>query len=164
VVQNEMIFELSNGGKMKLAHDVLLLIDSFVQRKTDMPEAGGTMLGRFIKDSKDIVIDQVTQPMEGDRFNRYTFKRLSSQHQQIIEVTWEASKGTCNYLGEWHTHPEPVPTPSGIDLKDWRRKLKSDVFSSRYLYFLIAGTEQIYMWEGDRRTLDIVKLKIVSQA
>lgn len=159
-----MIFELSNGGKMKLTQDVLLLIDSFVQKKTDMPEAGGTMLGRFIKDSKDIVIDHVTQPMKGDRFTRYTFKRLSLQHQQIIDATWEATRGTCNYLGEWHTHPEPVPTPSGTDLKDWRRKLKSDVFSSRYLYFLIAGTEHINMWEGDRRTLDIIKLKIVNQA
>jgi integrative and conjugative element protein (TIGR02256 family) len=164
VDQNELIFKLSNGGKMKLTQDVLLLINSCVQRKADMSEAGGTMLGRFIKDSKDIVIDQVTQPMKGDRFTRYTFKRLSPLHQQIIDAAWEVSNGTCNYLGEWHTHPEPVPTPSIVDLKDWRRKLKNDVFSSRYLCFLIAGTQQICMWEGDRRTLDILKLKIVNQA
>lgn len=124
-------------------------------------EAGGVILGRFIKNSKNIVIDKITVPMKGDIQARYSFKRLSPFHQKIVVAEWNESIGTCNYLGEWHSHPESDPTPSSVDIKDWRRKLKNDTFSSRYLYFLIAGYDYINLWEGDRRTLDIKKLKSI---
>jgi integrative and conjugative element protein (TIGR02256 family) len=158
-VENERIYNLSNGGRIKLSADALNVIDGFRQRKKNDSESGGVLLGRLIKDSKDIVIDKVSIPMKGDVQTRYTFKRLSLGHQKRIDEEWSKSKGTCNYLGEWHTHPEQFPSPSGVDKKDWKRKLGSDVFSSRFLYFLIAGTEEINIWEGDRRTLEIKQLK-----
>lgn len=34
---------------------------------------------------------------------------------------WRASRGTVRYLGEWHTHPEDYPIPSGLDRSEWRR-------------------------------------------
>lgn len=124
-----------------------------------MPEAGGILMGRFIKEARDVVIDQVTSPMKGDLQSRFAFKRLSPLHQEFLDKEWERTKGTCNYLGEWHTHPEEDAEPSGIDKRDWKRKLKIDTFSSRYLYFLIAGTDEVKLWEGDRRTLKITQLE-----
>ena len=156
---NELIFEMSNGGKIKLSNDAIQVINSYKQLEKKDPESGGVLLGRFIKSSKDIVIDKVSTPMKGDVQTRYKFKRLSPLHQKIIDQEWNKSKGTCNYLGEWHTHPEEFPSPSGVDKRDWKRKLKSDIFSSRFLYFLIAGMEEINIWEGDRRTLEIKQLK-----
>lgn len=124
-----------------------------------MPEAGGILMGRFIKEATDIIIDQVTSPMKGDVRSRYTFKRLSPLHQAFLNKQWRITNGTCNYLGEWHTHPEEDAEPSRIDIKDWKRKLKNDNFSNRFLYFIIAGTDCINVWEGDRKNLEIIKLK-----
>lgn len=153
---------MSNGGQIKISVAVLQAIEPFKQMRKEIPEAGGILMGRFIKETKDIVVDGITTPMKGDVQSRYTFKRLSSLHQEILDAEWKKSKGTCNYLGEWHTHPEQDVEPSGVDRRDWKRKLKTDVFSSRYLYFLIAGTDGIKLWQGDRRTLEVTQLKRIN--
>jgi len=158
VKMTENTFVLSNGGRIKIGEEAWETMGAGVQTDEKARESGGVMMGRFIKDCKDLVIDKVTQPMDGDRQSRYGFKRLSPLHQEILDKEWMASKGTCNYLGEWHTHPEDDPTPSSVDINDWKRKLRKDVFSGRYLYFLIVGTEKVGLWEGDRRTLTIDKL------
>jgi integrative and conjugative element protein (TIGR02256 family) len=159
VAKDSSIFEITNGGKIKLTSSVIEVLQQHKQVNNDSFESGGVLLGRFIKVSKNIVVDKITTPMKGDKQTRFSFKRLSPLHQEIITVEWNKSNGTCNYLGEWHTHPEDYPTPSGVDIRDWKRKLKKDVFSGRYLYFIIAGIKNIEIWEGDRRTLEIVKLK-----
>lgn len=158
-----MIFEMINGGKIKLTGVAIETIHQYKQVEKKSPESGGVLLGRFIKGSKNIVVDKLTTPLKGDKQTRYSFKRFSPLHQEIITAEWHKSKGTCNYLGEWHTHPEDFPTPSGVDTRDWKRKLKKDVFSSRYLYFIIAGIKRIDIWEGDRRTLEIIKLKNINE-
>lgn len=161
--KNDTIFEMTNGGRIKLTGPAIEALHQYNQVDKNSPESGGVLLGRFIKGSKNIVVDKLTTPLRGDKQTRYSFKRLSPLHQEIITAEWHKSKGTCNYLGEWHTHPEDFPTPSGVDLRDWKRKLKKDVFSSRYLYFIIGGIKSIDMWEGDRRTLEIIKLKIINK-
>lgn len=162
MVKDNSIFELTNGGKIKLTGSVIETLQQHKQENKDSKESGGVLLGRFIKVSKNIVVDKVTTPSDGDKQTRFSFKRLSPLHQEIVTEEWKKSNGTCNYLGEWHTHPEDFPTPSSVDMKDWKRKLKKDVFSGRYLYFIIAGIKGIGIWEGDRRTLEIVKLKITN--
>lgn len=148
-------------GKIKLTSQVVTQLQGFKQTDLDMKEAGGIFMGRFIKGSKDIVIDAVTSPMEDDKQKRFSFKRLSPLHQAAIDTFYKETKGTCHYLGEWHTHPEEDPEPSGVDRRDWKRKLKEDTFSNRYLYFIIVGIEELRMWEGDRKYLTITKLKLI---
>lgn len=153
-----MVFRLSNNGRIKLSDNAITIMHQYRQDDEKLNESGGVLLGRFIRESKDIIIDEVTTPMHGDKQTRYTFKRLSPLHQVIINERWIKCSGTCNYLGEWHTHPEDDPEPSGVDIKDWKRKLKKDQFSSRYLYFIIVGIKKVNVWEADRRTLEIKKL------
>ena len=116
-------------------------------------EAGGVLLGRYIRESLDIVIDQVTVPMKGDRRQRFSFFRDHHRHQRAIDRAWQETRGTTHYLGEWHTHPESIPIPSNTDLKDWQCRLKQDVFSGNALYFVIVGTETLRIWEGDKNSL-----------
>lgn len=153
---------MSNGGYLKIDKEAFQLIGSYKQVKKSDLEAGGIIMGRFIRNSKNIIIDKVTEPAKEDKRSRHSFKRISIEHQIILEDEWVKSDGTCNYLGEWHTHPENNPSPSGVDLKDWKRKLKADIFSSRYLYFIIAGITRLEIWEGDRRTLEIKQLKYIN--
>lgn len=156
----ELIFTLSNGGRLKLTLDAFYRMVNYIQYNKEDNEGGGVLLGRLILNSKNIVIDRVSIPMIADKRSRYSFIRNAKQHQRIIDRAWIKSSGTCNYLGEWHTHPESNPDPSNVDLKNWKNRLKEDTYFSRYLYFIILGTKRFHVWEGDRRTMMFKRLKI----
>lgn len=156
-----MTFMMSNKGHIKLTDSVIEKLRSYQQHDEEDLEAGGVLLGRFILESKHIVIDYVSVPMIGDRRTRYSFQRGAKMHQRVIDDQWNKTGGTCHYLGEWHSHPEEFPEPSGKDRNNWTTHLKRDTFSSRFLYFIIVGTKEICIWEGDRRNLKFKKLKLL---
>jgi integrative and conjugative element protein (TIGR02256 family) len=154
----DMVFSISNDRKLKIDGKPIENMLSYAQDTIEKDEAGGVILGRFIKDSNNIVIDVNTEPMKGDIRTRTRFKRGKKRHQEIIDKIWEESEGTCNYIGEWHTHPEENPSPSSTDIKSWTKILRNDYFSSKYLYFIIVGTKSIGIWEGNSENLKIKKL------
>jgi len=149
LAMTHLVFHRPTGGRLKIATLALQQMVAYRQVKTSDYEAGGVLLGRLLVDSQDIVVDEVTVPMPGDKRGRFSFYRAKRRHQRIINQRWKESQGTCIYLGEWHTHPERVPTPSPIDLTDWRRKLKVDRFEND-LFFLILGTTEAKMWTGSK--------------
>ena len=154
---SNMVFSISNNNKLKIDEKPIESMLSYVQDSIEKNEAGGVILARFIKDSNNIVIDMNTIPMKGDIRTRTRFKRGKKRHQKIIDEIWKETEGTCNYIGEWHTHPEENPSPSKTDINSWKKILKNDVYSSEYLYFIIVGTKSIGVWEGNARTLEIKK-------
>lgn len=131
-----------------------------VQNAPNKPEAGGVLLGRHIVDTRDIVVDLLTTPLPGDRQSRNRFFRARREHQAVIDTIWRETDGVCTYLGEWHTHPESIPIPSVLDQLNWRRKLMVDEFST-VLFFVIAGTEQVKVWEGHRHRVRIHALQSI---
>ncbi len=142
-----------DGGKLEISIRALTQMREFVQDAPYKREAGGVLLGRYIRESLDIVVDEVTVPMWGDRRGWFNFFRARRPHQKAIDRAWQESGGTTTYLGEWHTHPECVPTPSPTDLKDWERQLKKDVFDGDSLYFIIIGIDSLRIWEFNHRNL-----------
>ena len=52
------------------------------------------------------------------------------------------SAGTIGYVGEWHTHPEPVPSPSGQDCANWRNLVRQ---TKHPLAFVILGTDGLFV-------------------
>ena len=57
---------------------------------------------------------------------------------------WKSTDRKMDYLGEWHTHPEPHPNPSSIDTRGW-----ADVraATTEVMLFVIAGTDEDW-WIG----------------
>ena len=155
---NFLLFRRPNGGRLKIANQALQQMLAFLQLNPTDCEAGGVLLGRLLLDSHDIVIDEITVPMPGDKRSRFAFYRHKRGHQAVIDRRWRESGGTCIYLGEWHTHPEPVPTPSRIDLTDWQRKLKTDSFD-KSLHFLIIGMEEARMWFGIKSSKQVQSME-----
>ncbi|HEY9178538.1 MAG TPA: Mov34/MPN/PAD-1 family protein [Flavipsychrobacter sp.] len=153
-----MIVKMTNEGQFKISEETLIRMNQYKQDNHKSLEAGGVLLGRFIKGSKNIIVDGITVPMIGDKRGRTYFIREEKMHQLVINNVWEKSAGTCNYLGEWHTHPESYPTPSDQDIKNWKKILSTRTFSSLYLYFIIVGTKRVGVWEGNRRTGKIKRL------
>jgi integrative and conjugative element protein (TIGR02256 family) len=149
------IFTKSDGGRIEISNHALSQMLVYVQNTRRKREAGGILIGRYIVDSLDIVIDQVTVPMAGDRRERFSFWRDCKRHQQILDQIWLESESTSTYLGEWHTHPENVPTPSNIDIKNWLRQLSDVIFSGESLFFIIIGIKTLIVLEGQKKHTNI---------
>lgn len=147
--ERSLIFKRVSRGKLCINVEVLKRMKSFTMEDPDALEAGGVLMGRYIKNTPDVIVDEITVPEAEDRQSQHRFHRAHEQHQEKIERAWERSEHTCTYLGEWHTHPESNPTPSYVDRSEWRRKLMTDDFGS-HLFFVIVGTEAIRAWEGKR--------------
>lgn len=110
-------------------------------------EDGGILIGRRLKDCDDIVIDQVLPAHPEDKRGFLSFIRGKS-HQRSVDRAWRESGGTANYLGDWHTHPQRVPSPSFLDKLTWRRLASIQHADHLPLFFFILGTEGVVGWEA----------------
>ncbi|HEX8348827.1 MAG TPA: Mov34/MPN/PAD-1 family protein [Hymenobacter sp.] len=144
-----LVFQQTDGSRIKLTAAVVSRLRQHAQLTPAAAEAGGILIGRYLQDSSDVVVDDITEPLPSDKRGRYFFHREQKAHQQLLDQAWRDSGGTRTYLGEWHTHPEADPTPSCIDRMDWRRKLRQDHYFA-HLFFFIVGTQQIRAWGGSR--------------
>lgn len=104
-------------------------------------EAGGLLLGSV--HGAHMLIEQATTPTALDKRFRYLFERMPFGHEAIALARWTVSHGTVRYLGEWHTHPEDHPTPSGLDRAEWSR-LSSARLDKRSMLAVIIGREGLY--------------------
>ena len=111
------------------------------QADSDAAESFGVLMGTTSVDRREIWIERVTTPMSYDHRTRFSFELRDPGHQLAVCGMFACSGGQAIYLGTWHTHPEPVPTPSRIDRKDWLACLR--VNRARPLAFVLVGTEQV---------------------
>jgi len=137
------------GGRFQIGPSALTVMRQYVQDAPEKVEAGGILLGRHIVGTDDIIVDDLTVPMPGDRRSRFQFFRARRRHQEAIDRAWQESNGTCTYLGEWHTHPERCPIPSLVDRLRWQQKLLRDRFGEP-IFFVIVGIAEVRIWEGRR--------------
>ena len=129
----DLVAHLTNGGLLLISGAVRSSIDSYAQRQ-DQNEAGGVLLGRYRGSHIEIVA--ATYPGKHDIATKYSFSRAAGHHQKIADQWWEKSGGEITYLGEWHTHPEPIPSPSPLDRNEWLSQLPP-----RAMILIIQGTE-----------------------
>jgi len=151
-----LLVKPSDEVSIAISAEVLSRLIDLRQLDSQQPESGGLLLGRVFGDGSDAAVEEVTLPGKGDKQSRFGFFR-SSYHQHLAEKYWKRTDGEGTYLGLWHTHPEPVPHPSGIDTDDWKRALKKDVFHGKGLLFAIVGTREMGFWYG----ASIKKIKFV---
>lgn len=105
-------------------------------------EAGGLLLGSI--HGNHMLIEQATFPTEWDKRSRNLFERMPFGHDAIALSRWTASKGTIRYLGEWHTHPEDHPHPSGLDRSEWNN-LSENRLDKRPMLAVIVGRKSLYV-------------------
>lgn len=150
-------YRLPDGASLIIADSALSTFARHIQLNQDQAEAGGVLLGRFLLESEDIVIDEATEPQQADNRSRFLFFR-SSSHDTIAKERWRISGQKIAYLGLWHSHPELNPSPSETDLKDWRKALAKDKFDGEYLFFVILGQVELGLWIGNTNG-EITKLR-----
>lgn len=120
----------------------LKVFSQYVQRREVDCEAGGLLLGSV--HGAHMLIEQATVPTAWDKRFRYLFERMPFGHEAIALARWTASQGTVRYLGEWHTHPEDYPHPSGLDRSEWNR-LAAKRRDRRPMLAVIVGRKSLYV-------------------
>lgn len=107
----------------------------------DLPESGGVLLGTV--HDRGLLVTVATTPTRLDRQFRYLFERLPFGHRAVAQRLWRSTAGTTRYIGEWHTHPQDVPTPSDIDLNEWQKlaRVRAD---NRPLLAVIVGRHALH--------------------
>lgn len=123
--------------------ETLEIFKKYRQLKKRDKEAGGILMGQ-VRD-QHIYVTRASLPSSFDKAARYSFERNKNIAQLIIFYEFWNSGKTITYLGEWHTHPEPLPTPSTKDIKMIASQLKENDLQYPFVIQCIIGTETVYL-------------------
>lgn len=109
-------------------------------------ENGGYLIGRIIIDTLDHVIDCFTEIHPGDEATATSLLLQDPYHQWKINREWDLNGGAV--LGHWHTHNEPDPNPSRIDLAGWEKMAREvhETSGRSPLMCVIQGTLYTRAW------------------
>jgi integrative and conjugative element protein (TIGR02256 family) len=121
---------------------VIEVFEQHIQRAISDFEAGGILLGTI--HGSNIMVTEATTPTVWDKRFKFLFERMPITHRSIAQLRWRKSDATIRYIGEWHTHPEDYPTPSGLDCDEWRKLsiLRKD---RRPLLAVIVGRKNLHV-------------------
>lgn len=137
-----MNIEYSNFT-ISISEIVLNIFHKFIQDNEESPESGGILTGKIYEDL--IIILNCSEPSYLDKRSRYNFDRSYKSAQKFINEKFERSKGEEIYLGEWHTHPEDIPTPSATDINNFKKTIKNNRLNSNIHFMVIIGRISIYI-------------------
>jgi len=98
--------------QLTLGPEALATLDRYRQTRWYHLEAGGQLFARIYE--REVVVEVASPPKRSDRRGRAFFK--PSRRCEQIEID---EMHTCgfHYVGDWHSHPEDVPTPSKKDIQ-----------------------------------------------
>ncbi|WP_245467165.1 MULTISPECIES: Mov34/MPN/PAD-1 family protein [unclassified Mesorhizobium] len=100
-----------SGQDLVFTQDVVAHIERHRQLRFWQAEAGGSLFARF--SDREVIIEVATGPRKTDCRTRFTYHPDRKAEQREID---EMHPKGLLFVGTWHSHPEPVPTPSTIDL------------------------------------------------
>ena len=135
----ELVYKEEDGSLVVIIPDVIKVFMSYRQLNVTSPESAGVLIGE--RRGSHIVIKTVSEPNNNDIRSRFTVNRIGTHHQQKVDQAFIDSKGTSQYVGEWHTHPEDIPIPSGLDFESWNENLNSNL----PLILIIVGRKQFWV-------------------
>ncbi len=138
---------------------VFNIIEKFKQTSKKANEAGGILLGQ-VTDEK-VYILKVTTPNKFDKASRYSFDCNKDAAQVIINYEFTNSGQKTIYIGEWHTHPENYPNPSGVDKRMIDNQYFKNKLNEPFLILLIQGLKDLYIAIFDGKKLSETKLSII---
>lgn len=99
-------------------------------------ETGGIIIGYYSSDHCSAIISNVTGAPLDSKLGRNSFFRGVYGLSRHLENLWKEGK---YYLGEWHYHPESLPTPSTIDNQQMINISKNKKFACPEPILIIAG-------------------------
>ena len=145
---------------VELTSQVENLFKGYIQIDSEMSESGGVLMGKRLKNG-NVIITDVTLPQPEDECSRNFFKKNRIIHQQLSDEIWVNSEKKIICIGEWHTHPEGIPSPSSVDKSSWIRNVKKQNDENNYI-FIIVGINTINAWSCNK-SFKITKMERIME-
>lgn len=98
-------------------------------------EAGGQLFGVF-EGPRTVRILKATGPRKTDLRRLCFYKPDKVAEQREID---EAFSVGLHYVGDWHTHPQTLPSPSSFDVDSLQNVFKMSTHSLDYLLLAVVG-------------------------
>lgn len=151
-------YTLPQGGPALILSDpVLATFGRYRQLSPRAKEAGGQLFAQF--HGADIILAEATPPKWLDRRSRNGF--VPNRWTQQREIRERYTLG-LHFVGDWHTHPEPVPRPSHDDIYSMIACFGQSLHELRAFVLIIVGTkpapEGLYSAVIDRNTVQQLRL------
>ena len=134
----ELTFRDDNDELVVITAKVMSQLLSFRQLSPESHEAAGVLIGE--RRGIHLVIHDLSVPGKGDKRTRFSVDRCGPHHQEAVDAAFYRSKGTLQYLGEWHTHPEDYPHPSFRDKRSWL----SNLTAPATIVLIIVGKKSLW--------------------
>lgn len=147
----DLVFKACDEALVVIFSEVVEILLSYRQLAKASPESAGVIIGE--RRGMHLVIRTVSVPSDADLRSRFEVNRISKHHQEKVDTAFRESNGTWQYLGEWHTHPEDVPSPSMTDYSSWNKYLHSP----DPLILIIVGRTK--WWVGKKINQEIYVLQ-----
>ena len=150
MLNHEITFKDGRGNLTVITPGVMKALLRHRQIMPGNNEAAGVLIGE--RRGEHLVIQRISEPGRGDKRTIYSVDRCGPHHQALVDYAFLRSGGTLNYLGEWHTHPEDVPSPSTLDISSWT----SSIFCNEPRILVIVGRKDL--WVGKKVGREIIPL------
>ncbi|KES09316.1 hypothetical protein SASC598O02_015930 [Snodgrassella alvi SCGC AB-598-O02] len=135
-------FIKNNNTDVIIADEVLDIWRKYQQVDIKDNEACGILIGGYNEKQNKIFIDLCTELQKADLRKRTFFTLKDPFHQKRVNDVFISSQQTQFYLGTWHSHPENYPSPSNVDLQDWKKCIKRNSHN-KFMVFAIIGLKEI---------------------
>lgn len=120
---------------MHFTDEVLARLGTHRQLTSSAPEGGGQLFARF--QQLDIHIEAATEPTPRDLRTRVSFVPNRWIEKRDIRRMHAAG---LHYVGDWHTHPEPLPSPSQTDVVSMTDMFRTSRHNLAGFLMVIVGT------------------------
>lgn len=107
-------------------------------------ECGGVLAGKI--QGHQAIITRMFLP-DRVQSSRVRFRRLADHINVALERLHNQTGGVQLYLGEWHSHPDALPIPSGMDLAAMSRIQASSSVRIQTPLLLIMGYHPEHLME-----------------
>ena len=120
-------------------------------------ECGGIFVGSIDISNSTAVIEQMLIPQKV-KSTRILFRRFASGINKALSEIFNQTQGQQYYLGEWHSHPNALPMPSGKDIRTMKGIVNNGNIRINTPLLLIVGyqpgivNEQFYIFSNNNFT------------
>lgn len=125
----------ASGRRLVLPPPALAHFARFRQLRCWHREAGGQIFSRLA--GPDVSIDRVTGPRRTDRRGRHSYIPDRNAEQREIQDLYAEG---MHFVGDWHTHPQPLPSPSITDVASIEDCVRRSGWTAYGFFLVIVGT------------------------
>lgn len=116
-----------------VTQEVLDLFEKYRQ-KNNLPERGGLLFARF--QLPEIVICRASIPSKLDVKLKFSFIPNKGHQRRVINSLFRKK---LHFVGEWHTHPQMLPSASQLDLNSMKDSFIKSEHELNFFILAIVG-------------------------